>query len=115
MFWAYNYTSALNLIELWRGTIDTAAAAYDVYLTLMTFYYSHMAVNNITYANVKTHYAKKIGIIDLGVEVNGIEKLTSVINAFQSLPDVHSVKRIQMNSKIKAPVENKKKTKQKKQ
>lgn len=68
---------------------------------------------NITYANVKTNYAKKIGIIELGVEVNGIEKLNSVINAFQSLPDVHSVKRIQMNSKIKATPEVKQKPKKK--
>ena len=28
---------------------------------------------NITYANVKTN-SKKVGIIELGVEVNGIEK-----------------------------------------
>lgn len=70
---------------------------------------------NITYANVKTNNSKKLGIIDLGVEVNGIEKLNYVIAAFQSLPDVHSVKRIQMNSKIKTPVENKKKNKPKKQ
>ncbi len=71
---------------------------------------------NITYANVKTIPGKKIGIIELGVEVNGIEKLNSVINAFQSLPDVHSVKRIQMNSKIKinSEIKQKQKKKQKK-
>ena len=57
---------------------------------------------NITYANVKTSNTKKIGIIELGVEVSSIDKLNAVINAFQSLPDVHSVKRIQMNSKIKS-------------
>lgn len=66
---------------------------------------------NITYANVKTNYTKKVGIIDLGIEVNGIEKLNAVINAFQSLPDVHSVKRIQMNSKVKAAPEIKQKNK----
>ena len=66
---------------------------------------------NITYANVKTNYSKKVGIIDLGVEVNGIESLNAVISAFQSLPDVHSVKRIQMNSKIKTTPELKAKTK----
>ncbi len=70
---------------------------------------------NITYANVKTNYAKKVGIIELGVEVNGIEKLNAVINAFQSLPDVHSVKRIQMNSRIKTSPELKQKTKSTKQ
>ncbi len=70
---------------------------------------------NITYANVKTNYAKKVGIIELGVEVNGIEKLNAVINAFQSLPDVHSVKRIQMNSKVKTSPELKQKSKTSKQ
>ena len=68
---------------------------------------------NITYANVKTNYAKKVGIIELGVEVNGIDNLNAVINAFQSLPDVHSVKRIQMNSKVKATPDLKQKTKNK--
>lgn len=70
---------------------------------------------NITYANVKTNYAKKVGIIELGVEVNGIDKLNSVISAFQSLPDVHSVRRIQMNSKVKASPELKQKKQRKKQ
>ncbi len=65
---------------------------------------------NITYANVKTAGTKKLGIIELGVEVNGIDKLNAVINAFQSLPDVHSVKRIQMNSKIKTSPELKQKS-----
>lgn len=67
---------------------------------------------NITYANVKTN-SKKVGIIELGVEVNGIEKLNDVINAFLSLPDVHSVKRIQMNSKIKSGQDLKTKSKAK--
>lgn len=67
---------------------------------------------NITYANVKTN-SKKLGIIELGVEVNGIEKLNDVINAFLSLPDVHSVKRIQMNSKIKPTQDLKAKSKAK--
>ena len=65
---------------------------------------------NITYANVKTSPTKKIGIIELGVEVNSIDKLNFVINAFQSLPDVHSVKRIQMNSKIKTDYQQKQKS-----
>ena len=65
---------------------------------------------NITYANVKTSSTKKIGIIELGVEVNSIDKLNFVINAFQSLPDVHSVKRIQMNSKIKSDYPQKQKS-----
>lgn len=56
---------------------------------------------NITYANVKTNQAKKIGIIEMGVEVSGIDNLNTIINAFQSLPEVHSVKRIQTNSKVR--------------
>ena len=63
---------------------------------------------NITYANVKTNQTKKIGIIEMGVEVNGIDNLNSIINAFQSLPEVHSVKRVQ-TSKIKPDSEFRKK------
>lgn len=53
---------------------------------------------NITYANVKANNPKKIGIIEMGVEVDNIEKLRTVINALQSLPDVHSVKRVPINT-----------------
>ncbi len=56
---------------------------------------------NIKSIDANTNNAKKVGVIDIGVEVNGIEKLNSIINAIQALPDVHSVKRIQMNSKMK--------------
>lgn len=69
---------------------------------------------NITYANVKTNKTKKMGIIELGVEVSGIDSLNTVINSFQSLPDVYSVKRIQMNSKVKALPEPKSKNTKKK-
>jgi RelA/SpoT family (p)ppGpp synthetase len=57
--------------------------------------------SNIKSIDANTNNAKKVGVIDIGVEVNGIEKLNSIINAIQALPDVHSVKRIQMNSKMK--------------
>ena len=66
---------------------------------------------NITYANVKTNQAKKIGIIEMGVEVNGIDNLTTIMNAFQSFPEVHSVKRIQTNSRIRTEQTNIKKNK----
>ncbi len=66
---------------------------------------------NITYTTAKTNKEKGIGIIELGVEVNGIDSLNAVITAFQSLPDVHSVKRIQMNSKVKMSPEQKQKMK----
>ena len=49
---------------------------------------------NITYANVKSK-SNKIGIIELGIELNNIDTLKKVINSIQSIPDVYSVKRIQ--------------------
>lgn len=68
---------------------------------------------NINYANVKANATKKIGTVELGVEVDGIEKLRTVINALQSLPDVHSVKRINSNTKF-CPITTGKSTNKKK-
>ena len=68
---------------------------------------------NIKSIDANTNKAKKVGIIDIGVEVNGIDNLNTLINAVQSLPDVHSVKRIQMNSKMKLSQEVKKRSKAK--
>lgn len=52
---------------------------------------------NITYANVKSKN-NKVGIIELGIELNNIDTLKKVINCIQSIPDVYSVKRIQTSS-----------------
>ncbi len=49
---------------------------------------------NITYANVKSKN-NKIGIIELGMELDNVETLKKVINCIQAIPDVYSVKRIQ--------------------
>ena len=49
---------------------------------------------NINYANVKSKN-NKIGIVELGIELNNIDTLKKVINSIQSIPDVYSVKRIQ--------------------
>lgn len=49
---------------------------------------------NINYANVKSKN-NKIGIIELGMELDNIETLKKVINCVQAIPDVYSVKRIQ--------------------
>lgn len=49
---------------------------------------------NINYANVKSKN-NKVGIIELGIELNNIETLKRVITSIQSIPDVYSVKRIQ--------------------
>jgi len=49
---------------------------------------------NINFANVKSKN-NKVGIVELGIELDNINTLKKVINCLQSLPDVHSVKRIQ--------------------
>lgn len=49
---------------------------------------------NISFANVKSKN-NKVGIIELGIELDNIMTLKKVITSIQSLPDVYSVKRIQ--------------------
>ena len=50
---------------------------------------------NITYANVKSKNNKKLGVIEIGMELDNIETLKKVINCIQAIPDVFSVKRVQ--------------------
>lgn len=56
---------------------------------------------NIAYANIKSNATKKIGIIELGIEVDNINRLKSVVTKLQSIPEVISVKRIQGSSESK--------------
>ena len=49
---------------------------------------------NINYANVKSKNGK-LGIIELGIELDNIETLKKVILSIQAIPDVYSVKRVQ--------------------
>lgn len=49
---------------------------------------------NITYANVKSK-SGKVGIIELGLELDNIDTLKKVTLSIQAIPDVYSVKRIQ--------------------
>lgn len=49
---------------------------------------------NITFANVKAKN-NKLGIIELGIELDNINTLKKVVNCIQALPDVYSVKRVQ--------------------
>jgi len=49
---------------------------------------------NITYANVKSKNGK-LGIIELGIQLDNIDTLKKVILSIQAIPDVYSVKRIQ--------------------
>ncbi len=49
---------------------------------------------NIIYANV-TSKPGKVGIVELGLELDNLETYKRVVTALQSIPDVFSVKRIQ--------------------
>lgn len=53
---------------------------------------------NILFANVKANNPKKVGIIELGLELDNIDTLKKVINCLQALPDVHSIKRVQSST-----------------
>jgi len=61
---------------------------------------------NIAYANIKSNSTKKIGIIELGIEVDNINRLKSVIVKLQSIQEVISVKRIQGVSSSKSDKSN---------
>lgn len=52
---------------------------------------------NINFANVKAKN-NKVGIVELGIELDNINTLKRVITAIQALPDVYSVKRVQAPS-----------------
>lgn len=49
---------------------------------------------NIVFANVKSRH-NKLGIIELGLEVDNIETLKQVMNSLQTMPEVYTVKRVQ--------------------
>ncbi|MBQ2643999.1 bifunctional (p)ppGpp synthetase/guanosine-3',5'-bis(diphosphate) 3'-pyrophosphohydrolase [bacterium] len=68
---------------------------------------------NINYANVKSNPTKKLGIIELGLEVSSIEKLNSVMNVLRAMDSVQSVKRVPLNSntRLYVPSSQKKKSK----
>ena len=57
---------------------------------------------NIAYANIKSNAVKKIGIIEMGIEVDNISRLRDVITKLQSIPEVISVKRIQGTAERKS-------------
>jgi (p)ppGpp synthase/HD superfamily hydrolase len=70
---------------------------------------------NINFANVKAKN-NKVGIIELGIELDNITTLKRVITAIQALPDVYSVKRVQTPStSFSAPQKGKRQKQQKNQ
>jgi GTP diphosphokinase / guanosine-3',5'-bis(diphosphate) 3'-diphosphatase len=58
---------------------------------------------NIVFANVKSNNNKKVGIVELGIELDNIDTLKRVINGIQALPDVYSVKRVQASQGQQPP------------
>ena len=66
---------------------------------------------NINSANVKSK--GKVGIIELGIELDNIDTLRRVMTALQSMPDVLSVKRIQTSFNAAPQQFTKKNSKQK--
>ncbi len=63
--WAYNYTSTLNLLDYWHGVIDTATAAYGVYLSITAYYYSYLYTNSVTSTSVSsTQYSNLSSYVD---------------------------------------------------
>ncbi len=62
---------------------------------------------NIHYANVKSqsNQSNRVGIIELGIELDNVYTLRKVINSIQSIPDVFSVKRVQSSrgTSVSAP------------
>lgn len=56
---------------------------------------------NIISANVKANNGK-VGIIELGLELDNVETLKRVVTSLQSLPEVYSVKRIQTSANAPA-------------
>lgn len=52
---------------------------------------------NIVYANVKSKPGK-VGVVELGLELDNIYTYRRVIQALQAIPDVYSVKRIQSSA-----------------
>ena len=67
---------------------------------------------NISYANSYLK-AGKFGIIDIGLELNSIEKLNRVIISIQSIPEVYSVKRLEQKQDFHTKTNKKKKVQQK--
>lgn len=57
--------STLNLLDYWRGVIDTATAAYGVYLTATSFYYSYlMSTSTASMQVTSSQYSNTASIID---------------------------------------------------
>lgn len=67
---------------------------------------------NINFANVKSNPNKKVGIVELGLELDNVNTLKRVITSIQALPEVYSVKRIQTSyggASLHKPTKNQKK------
>ncbi len=63
---------------------------------------------NIIYSNTYLK-GRKFGIIDLGIELDGVDTLKKVISEVQSINDVYSVRRLQQKENLNQPKNTKRK------
>lgn len=75
---------------------------------------THVSDNsaNICSANVKSKNGK-VGIIEIGLEINNVDTLKRVITSIQSIPEVYSVKRVQTSHYQASQASGQKKPKKK--
>lgn len=63
--WAFNYVSTLNLLNYWTDVINTATAAFEVYLAATAFYYSYLLSTSTTSIQISSsQYSDTAPIID---------------------------------------------------
>lgn len=63
--WAYSYVSAQNLLDLWRGALNTATAVFNVYLAVTSFYNSYlMSINATTTQVTFSQYTNTASVLD---------------------------------------------------
>lgn len=76
--WAYNYTSLLNLSDYWKGVLDAASSAYQMYLTITAVYCSYLSSTSQASTSISTVQYKDtaLKIEDVDSAVKGI-KITS--------------------------------------
>ena len=105
--------AGINTTKTYTTTIRIETAEK---LGLLKDVISAVSDNNTNIVNAQIKTKNHVGIIEMGLELDNIETLKKVIACIQSLPDVHSVKRIQTSSSLikKGPQKNPKNYKQKK-
>lgn len=85
--WAHKVSSGTYIAHLRIESQDRIGLLKDLLVKIAD------TNTNVAYAN--SYLKSKFGIIDLGLELDNIETLKKVILNIQSIPDVHSVRRVE--------------------